>query len=69
MGELSQEKFGGSGRGGENGGVVMGGGDGSETGSVTKMRGGNRRPVSVPVSARSSGIKRRARRRRLLSLV
>ena len=39
MGGLSQEKFGRSRRGGENGGVVMGGGDGSETGSVMKKGG------------------------------
>ena len=43
------------------GGVETGGGDGSETGLVTKKKGKkNRRPVSVPASPRTSGIKRRA---------
>ena len=48
MGGLHEEKFGGSGER-ELGGVETGGGDGSQTGSVTKT-GKNRRPVSVPAS-------------------
>ena len=35
-------------------------GDGSETALGTKKKGENRRPVSVPASPRTTGIKRRA---------
>ena len=42
------------------GGVEKVGGDGSETGSVTKKKGKNRRPVSAPALPQTSGIKRRA---------
>ena len=40
-------------------GVNMVGGDDSETGLVTKKKGNkNRRPVSVPASPQTTGIKR-----------
>ena len=43
------------------GGVETGGGDGSETGSVTKKKvKKNQQPVSVPASPQTSGIQRRA---------
>ena len=72
MGGLREERFGGSGRGGENegyegvenegyGGVETGG---AETGTVTKRREKNGRPVSVSASPRTSGIKRRATKTR-----
>ena len=44
------------GRSGERG--MGGSGDGSETGPVTKKKETNRRPVSVPASPRTTGIKR-----------
>ena len=39
-------------------GVEMVGGNGCETGSVTKKKGENRLPVSVPTSPLTTGIKR-----------
>ena len=43
----------------ERGGEMVGG-DGSEMGSVMKKGNKNRRPISMPASPRTSGIKRRA---------
>ena len=63
MGRLHEERFNGSGRGGENEGEGYLGveaiGD-SKMGLVLKKKGENRRPVSVPASPRNTGKSRRA---------